>query len=493
MNIVQSPYATSAYGGFGGAYGRYPQGTGVPGVPADSYFADPNVGPIAQNIGTALFGNPQMMRQNALSDAQIAQENARTTGLNIQNTNAQHQSDALTSYGSLFAHKNPDGTSRPITYADIQADPGTFIQKSLMAAGADPQKAAEMLRMWGGINGNPQALSNLFAGAGGAYTSTPVGQQVAQAGETQRTGISAGAGVQEANIHEAGSMARQTQGQQFGLDHPAPLSVSPGATVLIPPNARGYAGMGTPIPGAPVANPIGTETGTAPTTPGPSPGSLFTAPQRPYTTDQARADMEKARIDAMPPGPAKDAAIREFVSPSVVGTEKRGDAQRDVQNLKNAGKVDHPPNAINQGMIDSEVDSQLGSASFQVTGDAKNAIRARASELYGKGVAAPEATEQAIREFGAAEPPKAPGSFGNLFNLGKQQYGTPQGYGAAPQGGGIVPAQSAPAAPAPAQAAPGGIPAQPANVPPGSAYSPSRGMWRSPDGRVFDATGRPAS
>lgn len=37
------------------------------------------------------------------------------------------------------------------------------------------------------------------------------------------------------------------------------------------------------------------------------------------------------------------------------------------------------------------------------------------------------------------------------------------------------------------------IPQRPASVPPGSAYSPSRGMWRSPDGRVFDQNGNPVT
>lgn len=35
------------------------------------------------------------------------------------------------------------------------------------------------------------------------------------------------------------------------------------------------------------------------------------------------------------------------------------------------------------------------------------------------------------------------------------------------------------------------IPPAPFGVPPGSSYSPSRQMWRSPDGRVFDMNGRP--
>lgn len=50
----------------------------------------------------------------------------------------------------------------------------------------------------------------------------------------------------------------------------------------------------------------------------------------------------------------------------------------------------------------------------------------------------------------------------------------------------------APAAPAPASPAPSATPPQrPPSVPPGSAFSPSRGLWKSPDGRIFDRNGQP--
>lgn len=49
--------------------------------------------------------------------------------------------------------------------------------------------------------------------------------------------------------------------------------------------------------------------------------------------------------------------------------------------------------------------------------------------------------------------------------------------------------------PRPPAAAPpaGGPPPRPASVPPGSAYSPSRRMWRTPEGRMLTEDGRPAS
>jgi hypothetical protein len=60
----------------------------------------------------------------------------------------------------------------------------------------------------------------------------------------------------------------------------------------------------------------------------------------------------------------------------------------------------------------------------------------------------------------------------------------------------VVPAPSAPSVPpAPAPAIPrvGATPPRPASVPPGSQYSPSRRMWRDPQGNVFDENGGKAS
>src|SRR4029077_21050707 len=54
-------------------------------------------------------------------------------------------------------------------------------------------------------------------------------------------------------------------------------------------------------------------------------------------------------------------------------------------------------------------------------------------------------------------------------------------YGAA---AGTSPIESPATAPAPR------IPVAPSGVPPGSSFSPSRNMWRSPDGKLFDAAGR---
>jgi hypothetical protein len=52
-------------------------------------------------------------------------------------------------------------------------------------------------------------------------------------------------------------------------------------------------------------------------------------------------------------------------------------------------------------------------------------------------------------------------------------------------GGAPAPAATAPAAPAAAPV----IPARPSGVPAGSQYSPARKQWRTPDGKILDATG----
>ncbi len=54
---------------------------------------------------------------------------------------------------------------------------------------------------------------------------------------------------------------------------------------------------------------------------------------------------------------------------------------------------------------------------------------------------------------------------------------------------GVIGAATDPLAGAAAPAATG-VPSAPTGVPPGSSYSPSRKMWRTPDGKLFDATGR---
>ncbi len=79
---------------------------------------------------------------------------------------------------------------------------------------------------------------------------------------------------------------------------------------------------------------------------------------------------------------------------------------------------------------------------------------------------------------------------------GQMPAGTNQGQLKAVMGGtpASIGSQAQPQ-PQPAQAQtarPAAVPALPASVPPGSAYSPSRKMWRSPSGALFDAQGRPA-
>jgi hypothetical protein len=66
---------------------------------------------------------------------------------------------------------------------------------------------------------------------------------------------------------------------------------------------------------------------------------------------------------------------------------------------------------------------------------------------------------------------------------------TPSAPAPAPAAAPLRPAPTEGAAPAAAPAARPGTPTRPPNVPPGSAYSPSRRMWRSPDGQLFNEDG----
>lgn len=63
------------------------------------------------------------------------------------------------------------------------------------------------------------------------------------------------------------------------------------------------------------------------------------------------------------------------------------------------------------------------------------------------------------------------------------------GMGFTPPGASAPPAPSG--SPAPAQPQAPSAPQRPASVPAGSAYSPSRGQWRDPSGKIYDKNGNP--
>ncbi len=114
----------------------------------------------------------------------------------------------------------------------------------------------------------------------------------------------------------------------------------------------------------------------------------------------------------------------------------------------------------------------------------------------------PRTPPPATGQGGAPAAPAAGGGLSNTIARGvwgaimpgsMPPLGTLQGDGRQPAPAPAAPLRPAPvegAAPAPA-AAPraGGTPPRPPNVPPGSAYSPSRRMWRSPEGQMFNEDG----
>ena len=170
----------------------------------------------------------------------------------------------------------------------------------------------------------------------------------------------------------------------------------------------------------------------------------------------------------------------------------QADADRDVA----ATRADAPkpaiaiPSAVSKGW-DTEIEALVGESNFSVNDEAKLWLKQRAGEIYqqpGPGQRnSTAAMRQAWEDFKAADPTNTRGSLGRMFL--SPRFGAPAPpSGTAP----LVPGRSAAPA-APAAPAAGATPPQPPNVPPGSAYSPSRDMWRAPDGRMFTKDGVPAA
>jgi hypothetical protein len=170
----------------------------------------------------------------------------------------------------------------------------------------------------------------------------------------------------------------------------------------------------------------------------------------------------------------------------------QADADRDVAATR-AGAPKPAiaiPSAVSKGW-DTEIEALVGESNFSVNDEAKLWLKQRAGEIYqqpGPGQRnSTAAMRQAWEDFKAADPANTRGSLGRM--LFSPRFGAPTPpSGTAP----LVPGRSAAPA-APATPAAGATPPRPPNVPPGSAYSPSRDMWRAPDGRMFTKDGVPAA
>lgn len=471
------------------------------------------------NLGSALFGDPAQRQRQPLIDAQTAEANENAVRTQQQNTVGRNQIQAAGSIGQLFHNAlqvtNPDGSVRSATPQEAQAQMPGLLQGALTAGANDPVHAQNMFRLLSAATGN-EDLTRMGAAATGqnmnentAFTTGRADQITATNAKNAQTqafgvaGIGAGATRYAADANNRGSMERQTQMQGFDLAHPeaTPQGIANVGALTRQTQEQGYkqahpdalnVGAGNSVLLAPgdvrnPAAPASLSSGVldpsqpAPTSAPASVGTLFTAPSKPFSVNQVGASALQDKLNGMPAGPEKDALVEKMI-PGVGAAEARA--------------ANRPPTAVSPAvikLIDPLIDEALaGTASL--SDDAKNVVRSRASELYQTTKNPQTAVEAAVQEFLSGNPPDQ-GVLSNIPKIGGLF--TPK-YGVPPKGpAAVVPqvaavpqgAANAPAAAPGAQ--PGVAPAQPATVPPGSAYSPSRGMWRSPDGRMFDATGKP--
>jgi len=194
-------------------------------------------------------------------------------------------------------------------------------------------------------------------------------------------------------------------------------------------------------------------------------------------------------------------------------TQLQTNAQRDVAaqraaatqaRLAQGGTMRTLPEQTQQG-IDREIAAELSQRNRRLTPQALAWVREHAAGYFGDRSytgSAVEVSRRALDDFFALEGVgQGTNTWGGLRDpLFDLPQGTPQRITPQPARPAVAPTSPAnPRAlvPAPpsgqAQVAPpaaGAIPAQPEGVPPGSAWSPSRQMWRAPSGQLFDAQGR---
>jgi hypothetical protein len=321
----------------------------------------------------------------------------------------------------------------------LGADPAAAWREIFAGVLADPQAFGALARgagVFAATQGVPESdLGRIVVGAGGNWRNTEGGSryEIGTQDATRRRGQDIQAGT-------ARDLARL---EEEGRDRRMAPQIQPGNVVVVPPNS----------PLAPRANGQGRIEGN----------------MRPQTYDQARAEQVGPFV-AGEGTPEEQGRRRALVAPQVAAAEARPGAQQ------------RPPavDGADIRAIDEQIGAQLPS------GDALDSagaawVRNRAAALMQQQGESfnniPLAVQQALRDFYAQNPPRTDNRW-NPFS--SNQYGAP-GTG----GGARAASPDAPTAPT--------VPARPANVPPGSAWSPSRRMWRAPDGTLFTADGRPVS
>lgn len=197
---------------------------------------DPYAGAAAINedalgsIGTALFGNPQMAGQRALRTAQ-----AENYGLqNEQLRRGLEYGDRLgADLAGAFTVKNPDGSTRPATFAEAAPRLGDLFKSAYWANNGDPAKTAGWLRAFTAMTGNEDltragyAASGLPLGPDFAATTGRADEVQARNAKSDKdratavAGIGAGATVRAAQIGQDGATGRQREQLAWQAQNPS--------------------------------------------------------------------------------------------------------------------------------------------------------------------------------------------------------------------------------------------------------------------------------
>jgi hypothetical protein len=481
---------------------------------------DPYAGQAAINedamasIGTALFGNPQVAGQRALRTAQAEQ-------IGLENERARRGLEYGDRFGAdmagVFTVKNPDGSTRPATFAEAAPRLGDLFKSAYWANNGDPTRTANWLRAFTAMTGNEDltragyAASGLALGPDFAATTGRADQVQARnaASDKDRATAVAGIGAQAqrdvADRRERGETDRQRARLQWDEANPSSDRVRADVIQtfvndpLLGPDQRTERQELVVAPGVQTARERAA--GQAQAAQARGDASVRVAEIRGLSAENvarlvqegkvtaadiaAHARVKAAETTAGATVTAADKAAAARVEAAMIGA----DADRDVAAARaGASKPNITiPSAVSKGW-DTEIEALVGESDFSVNDEAKLWLKQRAGEIYqqpGPGQRnSTAAMRQAWEDFKAADPANTRGSLGRM--LFSPRFGAPSApAGTAP----LVPGQPA----APAAPAAGAAPPRPPNVPPGSAYSPSRNMWRAPDGRMFTKDGVPAA
>lgn len=385
----------------------------------------------AQGFGALAQAFMPDPNREAATAARVGQ--ARLAGVQADQINARMNA------GRAAGDRLRAGDVSPGALAQVFAD---------VLTGADPaliQQLPAFIRGFGGAAGaDPERLAQLFVGAGGNYAHTEPGFRQADSTDRRGQDVSAGATVRAAQLR-ANADLEGVRLQEAGRNQRFAPEINQGNVVVVPPDS-------------PLASRAG-------------PDGRIQGNPRPRTFDEERAGLVRPYVEGTMPADQRGAA-RDIVAPSVSAAEARTDGQ---------GRPPIEIGGADARAIDEQIAANLPSG-ISVDDEGARILRGRIAELWQQNRNLPLAAQQAVREF-TESAQYTPGW--NPFRRSGTM--SPPAADAPPPSG----AQAAPARPT--QQAPAAAPQRPAGVPAGSAFSPSRQMWRAPDGRMFTADGRPVA